>query len=117
MLRQSADPRTAGVAVPEIARAVDVEPVRRGVGLAQLDLCHSLSVLRVELVDGVIVRVDAPQHALVPRQTVRTLGCARPWYASNDLPGLRLHQEDFAARRYRHPVLAVDPLDAVPARR
>ena len=71
---------------------------------------------RVQLVDGAVIRVDAPDHALVPRQSVRPGSGAGRGDASDDFAGLRLHQENPSGRRNRHPVLALDPLHAVPAR-
>src|SRR5262249_19255937 len=61
------------------------------------------------------VGLDAPQEPAIPREAVRPY--ARRWNRPDDLAALRLHQEEFPGGRDCHPVLVVDPLQAVAARR
>src|SRR4029078_2255543 len=103
-LRQLTDPARLRVAVPQHALAVDVEPVRGRILFRELNLRHDAAVLGIQLVDGTLVRVDAPHQPLVPREPVRALRRAGPGNAADDLPGLRLHQENLARGGNRHPV-------------
>src|SRR5262245_43787769 len=93
LLRQLANQAgPAGIAIPENAFAVDVEAVRFGIALRQLNLRQNRSIPRIKLVDGAVVGVDDPEQSLVPGDAMRSRCRARAWNASEDFAGLRLHQ-------------------------
>src|SRR5262249_10420110 len=111
---EPADPAARRVAIPQDAVA-DVQPVRLRIVSGELDRGHGGAVLRIELVHDSPVGLDAPQEPAIPREAVRPY--ARRWNRPDDLAALRLHQEEFPGGRDCHPVLVVDPLQAVAARR
>src|SRR5215470_17455322 len=66
---QATNPAARRIAIPHDT-LVDVETMRFRLVSGQLNLGHHLAVSRIQLVNGAIIGLDAPQDAIIPSQTV-----------------------------------------------
>ena len=111
---QTANPAARGVGLPENAFA-DVQAVRLGIVLRQLNFRHRRPVFRIQFVDDASVGFHAPEKPVVPGEPVRPHSGRRN--RADDFAGLGLHQKELSRSGNGHPVFAVHPLQAVSARR
>src|SRR5215472_2274094 len=90
---EAANPTACRIAVPQDI-LVDVETVRFRIVSGQLNLGDHSSVSGIQLVDGAIIGIDAPEDAIVPSKAMSP--DARSWNTADDLAGLGFHQKKLA---------------------